>query len=226
MKKLALFAATAAALAAFPAQAAQVFPGDGIGGPGATIDLFDGMTRGTLLAYSETTGTALTFAATFRSAVYRNTGGTLDFYYQVVRNGPGSTGSNAIQSFTAANFDGFDTFAFRDGSDFDGAGGFSAAGNPGTFTSTANRSFSGDVVGVNFGSNNLQDTENSTTYIFRTSAFSFTSGTFGVIDGSTLQGPTFAPTVPEPATWAMMLGGFALAGIATRRSRRPRQALA
>jgi hypothetical protein len=224
MKKYALLAF--ASLAAFPAQAAQVFPGNGIGGPGVTIDLFDASTRGTLLAYSETTGTALTFAATFRSAVYRNTDGRLDFYYQVARNGGGSSGSNAIQSFTAAEFDGFDAFAFRDGSDFDGAGGFSAAGNPGTFTSTANRSFDGKVVGVNFGSNNLVGTENSTTYIFRTNAFSFEAGTFGVIDGSTLQGVTFAPTVPEPATWAMMLGGFALAGIATRRSRRPRHALA
>jgi hypothetical protein len=79
---------------------------------------------------------------------------------------------------------------------------------------------------VNFGANNLVGTENSTTYIFRTNAFAFTAGTFGVIDGSALQGPTFAPTVPEPATWAMMLGGFALAGMATRRSRRPRRALA
>jgi len=225
MKKYALLAL--AALAAFPAQAAQVFPGNGIGGPGATIDLFDGTTRGSLLAYSETTGTAFTFAATFRSAVYRNTDGTLDFYYQVARNGAGSTGNNAIQSFTAAEFGNFDTFAFRDGSDFDGTGGFSAAGNPGTFTSTANRSFDGNVIGVNFGSNNLVGTENSTTYIFRTNAVAFTSGTFGVIDGSTLQGPTFAPVaVPEAATWAMMLGGFGLIGMATRRSRRPRQALA
>ena len=224
MKKYALLAL--AAVVAVPAQAAQVFPGDGIGGPGATIDFFDGSTRGTLLAYSETTGTALTFAATFRSAVYRNTDGTLDFYYQVARTGAGSSSSNAIQSFTAANFGSFDTFAFRDGSDFDGAGGFLAAGNPGTFTSTANRSFDGNVLGVNFGSNNLKDTENSTTYIFRTNALRFTSGTFGVIDGSSLQGPTFAPTVPEPATWAMMLGGFGLVGMATRRSRRPRRALA
>lgn len=224
MKKYALL--VLAAVAAVPAQAAQVFPGDGIGGPGAAIDGFDASTRGTLLAYSETTGTALTFAATFRSAVYRNTDGTLDFYYQVARTGAGTSSSNAIQSFTAANFGSFDTFAFRDGSDFDGAGGFLAAGNPGTFTSTANRSFDGNVLGVNFGSNNLVGTENSTTYIFRTNALRFTSGTFGVIDGSSLQGPTFAPTVPEPATWAMMLGGFGLVGMATRRSRRPRQALA
>jgi hypothetical protein len=58
-----------------------VFPGNGFGGPGATIDL---STREKLLAFSQTTGTASTFAATFRSAVYRNTSDTLDFYYQVL----------------------------------------------------------------------------------------------------------------------------------------------
>ena len=72
MKKMLL---CAAALIAFPAQAAQVLPGTS----GVTIDALDTSTRGTLLAYSETSGQALTFAATFRSAVYRNTGGTLDF---------------------------------------------------------------------------------------------------------------------------------------------------
>jgi hypothetical protein len=221
MRKLALF--TALAITAVPAAAAQVFPGDGIGGPGATIDLFDGSTRGTLLAYSETSGTALTFAATFRSAVYRNTFGTLDFYFQVDRDGAGSSSSNVIQSFTAADYDSFDIFAYRDGSDFDGPGGFLAAGNPGTFTSTANRSFDGAVIGVNFGANNLTGTENSTTYIFRTDATGFTAGTFGVIDGSTMQGPTFAPTrtpLPEPATWAMMLIGFGAIGSSLRSRRR------
>ncbi|MFD1611298.1 PEPxxWA-CTERM sorting domain-containing protein [Sphingomonas tabacisoli] len=224
MKKYAFLAA--AVFAAFPAQAAQVFPGNGIGGPGATIDLFDATTRGTLLAYSETSGSALTFATKFRSAVYRNTDGRLDFYYQVERTGAGSAGDNAIQSFTAANFGSFDVFAFRDGSDFDGAGGFLPAGNPGTFTSSANRSFDGNVMGVNFGPNNLVGTENSTTYIFRTNAFAFTAGTFGVIDGSTIQGPTFAPRVPEPATWAMMLAGFGAMGIAMRRSGKVKAVLA
>lgn len=215
MKRYLLLAA--ALLTTSPAMAAQVFPGNGIGSPGATIDLFDASTRGTLLAYSETSATALTFATKFRSAVYRNTSGRLDFYYQVERTGPGGTSSNSIEKFTAADFGSFDTFAFRDGSDFDGAGGFLAAGNPGTFTSKASRSFDGNVMGVNFGSNNLAGTENSTTYIFRTNALSFTAGTFGVIDGSAVQGVTFAPTVPEPATWAMMLCGFAAIGAAVRR---------
>ena len=139
----------------------------------------------------------------------------------------GSNGSdNEVTSFTAANFDSFTTFAFRDGSDFDGAGGFAAANNPGGFTSTANRGNNGNVVGVHFGTNGLVGTDNSTTYIFRTNANAFTGGTFGVIDGSALQGITFAPTVPEPATWAMMLGGFGLLGAAARRSRRATAVLA
>ncbi|GAO39761.1 hypothetical protein SCH01S_39_00460 [Sphingomonas changbaiensis NBRC 104936] len=217
MKKHVIFAAVALAIS--PAHAAQVFSGNGIGSPGATIDPFDASTRGTLLAYSETSGGAFTFSTKFRSAVYRNTDGHLDFYYQVERTGAGPSGNNAIQKFTGADFGAFDTFAFRDDSDFDGPGGFLAAGNPGTFTSLASRSFDGNVLGVNFGSNNLVGTENSTTYIFRTNAFAFKAGTFGVIDGSTVEGPSFAPTVPEPATWAMMLGGFSLLGVVARRRR-------
>jgi len=219
MKKMLL---CAAALVAMPASATVLLPGD----QNQSFSNFQFDTQGTRIAFSEVQGQALTFSAIFRSAVYRNTSGKLDFYYQVERTGGGTTSSNPIQSFTAANFGSFIVDAMRDGTDFDGPGGFLAANNPGTFTSTANRSFDGNVVGVNFGANNLIDSENSTTYIFRTNAQSFTSGTFGVIDGSALQGPTFAPTVPEPATWAMMLGGFALAGVATRRSRRPRRALA
>ncbi|MFD1611299.1 PEPxxWA-CTERM sorting domain-containing protein [Sphingomonas tabacisoli] len=224
MKKLAF--AVSAILATSPAFAAQVLPGDGIGGnPGAAIDnTFDVSTRGTLLASSSVSGTALTFAGTFNSAVYRNTDGNIDFYFQVVRTGAGSAGNNAIQSFTVQNFGGYDIFAFRDGS-FNQAG-FLAPNNPGTFTSVATRSFDGNVAGVNFGSNNLVGTENSTTYILRTNARGFTAGTFGVIDGSTLQGVTFAPAVPEPATWAMMVGGFGMLGFSVRRSRRAKTVLA
>jgi hypothetical protein len=224
MKKFVLLAS--ALLVATPAFAGVVNPGAGqVGGSaGASIDPFNTASRGTLLSSSSTTGTALTFSGTFNSAVYLNTNGTLDFYYQVVRTGAGTSASNAIQSFTVQAYDSFNIDAFRDGA-FNAAG-FSAANNPGTFTSVGTRSFDGNVAGVNFGSNNLVGTENSTTYIFRTNATAFTTGTFGVIDGSTLQGATFAPTVPEPATWAMMLGGFGLLGGAVRRSRRATTVLA
>ena len=134
-----------------------------------------------------------------------------------------------IERFTAANFANFSINTERDGSDFDGAGGFTAANNPGTFTSRGTRNASGGVVGSNFvatGNNGLVGTDVSTTYIFRTNAFAFTQGTFGVLDGSSIQGVTFAPTVPEPATWAMMIGGFGLLGAAARRSSRAKAVLA
>jgi hypothetical protein len=34
------------------------------------------------------------------------------------------------------------------------------------------------------------------------------------------------PSVPEPATWAMMLIGFGATGVAMRRTRRPKQGIA
>ena len=224
----------ASALFAVPASAATLVDG------GTAV--FDATTvnTGTLLAEQSFSGQAFTFAATFRSAVYRNTSGTLDFVYQVTHNGAGSLGSNNhVSGFTVAAFDGYTVNALRDGSDHDGAGVFLAAANniQGTgFTSLASRGADGTVLTVNFrglpnanGSvNDLVQGETSTSYIFRTNARNFQVGTFGVIDGSTLSGLTYAPTgaVPEPATWAMMVGGFGLLGAAARRSRRARTVLA
>jgi hypothetical protein len=44
--------------------------------------------------------------------------------------------------------------------------------------------------------------------------------------GAFVEVGTPAPAVPEPATWAMMVGGFGLAGAAVRARRRMRPALA
>jgi hypothetical protein len=75
---------------------------------------------------------------------------------------------------------------------------------------------------VDFGANPLDGTENSGIYIFRTNATAFTTGTFGVLDGSAFQGATFAPTtvLPEPGTWMTLLAGFGMLGIALRFRRR------
>lgn len=223
MKKLLL---AAAAVLAVPAQGAVLLPGSS-----ATFDPTT-LNTGTLIASSVTSGQALTFSAEFRSGVYRRANGQLDFVYQVKHTGPGSVSSNhEITGFTVAEFGGFTVDALRDGSDHDGAGPFTSANNPvpGGFTSLARRSPSGLVLSADFfgtGLNGLLEGETSTTYVFRTNAYNFRSGTFGVIDGSTLQGITFAPTVPEPATWAMMLGGFGLLGAAARRSSRSKSVLA
>ena len=233
MTKFLLSASLAvAAFAAAPASAVILVNGSSLVPPTPFAAIAG--SQGTLIASQSFTGSALTFSATFRQAVYRNTGGTLDFYYQVDRTGPGSDGSNEeIDGFTVSNFAGFLVDGYASGPDPDGAGFFVAAANPtlsdGTpsgSTTTFGRSNNGGIIRVNFGLNGLSGSENSATYVFRTNARAFTTGTFGVIDGSTLAGVTFAPTVPEPATWAMMLGGFGLLGGAMRRSRRTTTVLA
>ena len=199
--------------------------------PGTTLQPTSAMpagTQGTLLASQPFSGQAYTFAATFNQAVYRNTGGTLDFYYQVVRTGAGSDSDEEIRSFTVSNFGSYFVDAYAMATDPDGGGIFLAANNPrlangdlSPSTTTFGRSPSGNVLTTEFGANGLTGTENSATYIFRTNAVSFNStATFGIIDGSTLQGRTYQPTgpaVPEPATWAMMLTGFGVVGAALRR---------
>jgi hypothetical protein len=229
MKKMLL---GAAAMLAFPAQAAVLLPG----ATNVPFDPFAGVigTQGTRLDFRSDTVTALTFKAEVRQAVYRNTFGTLDFYYQVQRLGPGNntgTGGNNHEIFTltGAQYHDFSTFAFVAGNfDVDGASGpFQAANNPSPlgFTSTAGRTSNGNRVEIEFGANGLVQTERSAVYIIRTNAAKYGEGTFGLINGSAIGGPSFAP-VPEPATWALMVGGFGLLGAASRRSGRAKSVLA
>ena len=53
-----------------------------------------------------------------------------------------------------------------------------------------------------------------------------TGGTFTLSSTFLLRPAAAAPGVPEPASWAMMIGGFALAGAALRRRRAPGRATA
>ena len=231
---LAVCAATTFALTA-PAAATVLLPV----ATGQPTQAIPAGTAGTQLAAQSVTGTAATFSATFNQAVYRNTLGTLDFYYQVASTGPGSEISEEIRSFTASSFAGYTVDAFVNGADTDGAGPFLAVNNgaladgtPSGSTTSFGRAPAGNVLTTEFGANGLTGTENSTTYIFRTNALSFNNlGFFGVIDGSTLSGRTFMPTgapsaVPEPATWAMMLVGFGAMGVAMRRRRATKPILA
>lgn len=220
MKRLLLaFATSTAALALAPAAGAvTITPGSS----GLIFDPFNPATQGSVLATTSVAGNALTFTSVLRSAVYRNTSGTLDFYYQIARTGAGPNGDNQIDAFTAANFAGFTVEGFVSALDPDGAGFFTAVNNPGGSTTTTGRSLSGAVLQTSFAPNGLMGTETSATYIFRTNATLFQQGTFGILDGSSAQGFAFAPAVPEPATWLTMILGFGLAGFAMRRKPRTR----
>lgn len=217
MKTLMYAAAVASAvIAAAPSQATVLLSGSSLLPTQPFADIAG--TQGTLLASVTRSGTAFTFAATVTSAVYRNSLGTLDFYYQVQRTGPGSRANQQIDQLTAADFTGFTVDAYASAGDPDGAGFFLAAMNPPASTTTFGRSDDDAVIQIDFGTNGLIGTERSATYILRTNARRFNEGTFGVIDGSTFADLAFQPSaVPEPATWGLMLAGFAMTGYAARR---------
>ena len=232
MKRIVLgLAASAAAIAMAPAANADPL---GNGTTGVIFTTFNPATQGTLLNSMTATVGAATYNASYASAVYRNTSGTLDFYYQILANSI-STGDE-INGLTAFNFAGFTIDAFVSTLDPDGASTlFSAANNPNSdgpggtslgFTSTAQRNDSGATIRADFGRNGLEAAgERSATYIFRTNAVNYTNGTFTSTDGSTVTVNAFAPTaaVPEPATWGLMLLGFgAMGGMLRTRSRKAR----
>jgi hypothetical protein len=226
MKRFGFFAlASAIAIAAgAPASATVLLPGQA----NVAFSAFDTSTRGTQLAsiQSGTTG-ATTYTGFLRSAVYRNTLGTLDFYYQVAVSTIDF--GDEIFNLTTGGFLGYSVDALVDTSDFDGAGFFTAVNNPNTqgpagSTTTASRNGSGSVLRADFGANGLEDAgQTSATYIFRTNAISYDlGGTFTTQDGSVAQRANFRPTavVPEPATWGMMLLGFGMVAGAVRYRRR------
>ena len=222
-RMLVALSASVAALALAPAANATILlPGTS----GVSFSLFDPATQGTLLGSidSGTTG-ATTYTGALRSAVYRNTLGTLDFYYQVavatINEG------DEVFNLTASAFTGFTIDALVSALDPDGVGFFTAANNPNLqgppgSTTTASRNGSGLVIAANFGDNGLEAAgQTSATYIFRTNATDFArGGTFTTQDGSVAQRANFSPIgapVPEPATWAMMLVGFGMIGFGLRR---------
>lgn len=213
-------AALLGSVVAMPASAAVLVAGD----PSTAFANFTpaSSTQGTKLASDSITGCSnpgTTFCGTMNVAVYRNTTGTLDFYYQFIRNTTG--GADAVETITGGDFTGYDVTAYVWTADPDGAGAFVSENNPGA-NARAAMSLSG-TVSVNFANSNpLTGSDASATYIFRTNAVNYAEGTFGVIDRAVFSGMAYqpAPPVPEPATWGLFIGGFGLVGGALRRARR------
>lgn len=194
------------------------------GATGVAFSAFDPTTQGTLLASAAPLIVTPTYSNIMRSAVYKNTLGTLDFYYQVA-----VTAINAgdeVFNLTASSFAGWTVDALVSAADPDGAGIFTAASNPnldlsepGGSTTTASRNGSGSVVRADFGANGLEAIgQTSATYIFRTNVTGYdVGGTYTTQDGSVAQVGNWQPALPEPATWAMMMMGFGMIGFGLRR---------
>ncbi len=192
-------------------------PGSTVGA-GLTTDPAGTLLADLLVPYSFTT-TAGTTSGTIESAVYREAGGTLDFYYQVAN---AMASATALARETNTNFTGWttDTGYRTDGGTLAGTH-FMDGTVPPVF---ADSNATGSVIGFLYDLTEftkIHPGETSTVMIIATNATNFVSGDASVIDGGTQTVAAFQPAgnVPEPGSMMLIGGGLlALAGIRRFRS--------
>jgi hypothetical protein len=167
---------------------------------------------------------SLQWTGTLASAVYRNAGGTLDFYYQISNTTVGEP--DTLTRSTHVDFGGFeaDVFYFLTPGSL-----LACAACPGgTFADgtedpdLADR-LSDSSIGFDFtpDAEGVEPGEISLVYVIRTNATAFISGFSGMSNGGQDETITFQPTigtVPEPGS----LGLFALGLLASAASLRRR----
>lgn len=181
-----------------------------------------GADPGTLLATESVSFiSSLGFASgTIVSAVYKEAGGTLDFYYQLTNNltapncGTGSQPAcDSVARLAATSFIGFTTATgFRT----DGASLTGTAFVDGTVAPvTADRSNNGNTVGFSFNppvAAQILPGLTSDVLVISTNATNFKAGNASEIDGGVTTVAAFEPasstTVPEPASFLMLSAGL------------------
>jgi hypothetical protein len=207
MKKLVLAASAAFTVAAAPAAHALVLDPGASGSP----DLLSLGLGSTLVADTGSLSFSNSaFSGTIDEWVYQDTAnpfgsGDLTWIIQVDNS---ASSSDAIARVTAGNFATFMTDVGDDG----------GANAP----SLVDRDTPGHTIGFSWASTGgLLASETSDLLFVDTNATRFTAGTLAVIDSRTSDLDGYEPSaVPEPATWAMMLIGFAGLGVVGYRGSR------
>lgn len=238
-KMLKLAAALAATGALGNAHAVILSPGTGplagpvVGPPYSSVSDF-----GTLLGYVSTDVSTATFAGEARAAVFdgKEAGVNLDFYYQFTNFGDSA---DAIARITAGGYSGMSVDVKQDGGMW---GDFVR----GTAAATTIDMSSGGTLGFNFTPTGVTSGLTTTVLRVRTSATSFVEDWMGLINGTSTFARAFAPgaggipdgggipgggagevpepptaEIPEPETYALMLAGLGLLGVAGRRRNAP-----
>jgi hypothetical protein len=203
------------------APGAFVLPGDCTGSP-----------AGTLLASltAPFTSTLGLDSGTIVSAVFEESGGTLDFYYQVnlsaTSTNCGAVGQPSCDPLgreTDTLFTGFTTSVATRSDGASLSGGIFVNGT--AIPVSADRNSTGDVVGFSFTppccSSEIQPGTSSLVLVIATDATNFTAGNASVIDGGTTTVAAFEPVsptpTPEPSSLLLLWSGLLVGGAATRR---------
>jgi hypothetical protein len=208
MKRVLLAASAAfAMIAAAPAAQALVLDPGGSGSPDL-LSLGAGSTQVANTGSLSFSNSA--FSGTIDEWVYKDTSNTfgsgdLTWIIQVVNS---KSSSDAIGRVTAGNFAGFMTDVGDNG----------VANAP----DLVDRDTPGHTIGFSWAeTGGLVLGHTSDLLFIDTNASRFTTGTLAVIDSDTSDLSGYEPSaVPEPATWAMMLIGFAGLGVAGYRGSR------
>lgn len=181
-----------------------------VNSPTANVDIVASGFGGTLLDTVTTEISNISYNGTARTAVYSTDTG-LDFYYQFTNN---DTSQNGIDRFTAFDFSSLGASAVQV---YQTAAGFGIFENGTKASSYADRTMAG-VIGLNFTPVSVADVPPGTTsfiQIIRTSATSYQSGNFGILNGigSNAAGFSSATAVPEASANLMLFVGLGLIGV-------------
>lgn len=209
MKTTLKFAAVAAALAGALGNA-QALPVAPASGPVALPAAGPADALGTLLDSIATPITTPTFTGTARAEVYDGpeAGVNLNFFYQFSTTG----GSDSIARLSAGGFTDWTTDVFQN------TGGFGSFVNGTVAGSTVDRL--AGTVGFNFGPTGIGNGQSSNVLEIRTDATAYVSHWMGVLDATGGFAPAFAPAIPEPETYALLLAGLGLLGVVGARRMR------